>query len=78
MKFKTQINNYEQLFLGLDNIIRIDLSKFDSSEVRSMKYMFKDCSNLESINFSNIKTSNEENMEGLFPKIIKLRFKLLS
>ena len=56
-EIKLQFNDYiyscENMFNGL-NITEIDLSKFDFSEVTSMKSMFELCIYLESINFGNI------------------------
>ena len=56
----------ELMFKGIKNIIEVDLSNFDTSEVTSMKQMFYDCTNLKKINFGNISTSSIENMEYLF------------
>ena len=48
------------MFERLTNIIEIDLSNFDASNVRTMQYMFYGCSNLEKIEFGNINTSSLE------------------
>ncbi len=45
------------MFSGCNNIIEMDLSKFDTSQVDIMTDMFLGCSSLTSINLSNIKTS---------------------
>ena len=60
LKFDTQIESYYLMFSGLKNIIEIDLSNFDASNVRTMQYMFFDCSNLEKIEFGNINTPSLE------------------
>ena len=44
------------MFYCLDNIIEIDLSKFDSSQVTDISDMFHGCSSLTSINFTNMNT----------------------
>ena len=38
------------------NIIIIDLSSFDSTEVTNMHYIFGKCRNLEEINLENLQT----------------------
>ena len=73
--YEEKITTCESMFCGLNNIIEIDLSNFDTSEVTSMYRMFKECSDLEKINFGNINTSSVTNMRTMFfkcPKIIKI------
>ena len=60
------------MFSYLENIIEIDLSFFDASEITSMQGMFLDCKNLEKINFGNINTSSLESMYFLFYNCQKL------
>ena len=60
------------MFYGLGNIIEIDLSSFDFSQVTSMKSMFQECTNLISIKFGNIDTSNLNNMYWTFQSCSKL------
>ena len=62
LKFDTQIESCYQMFYWLDNIIEIDLSNFDASKVRNMRWMFDGCSNLEKIEFGNINTPSLENI----------------
>ena len=66
LKFDKKINSCNLMFYNLENIIEIDLSYFDASEVTNMRSMFYDCKNLEKINFGNINTSSVENMFALF------------
>ena len=54
------------MFSGLYNIIYIDLSNFDSSEITGMFGMFKDCSSLTSVNFGNFDTSKVTDMCSMF------------
>ena len=58
LKWDKNIENCDSMFMYRNNIIEIDLSKFDTSSVTTMKYLFLGCSLLESINFSNFNTSN--------------------
>ena len=71
--FKKKIKNLSYLFRGCENIVRIDLSSFDSSECTNMKYMFGKCINLESINLTNLNTSNVTDMSYMFNKCKKLK-----
>ena len=55
-----------KMFFGLSNIISIDFSKFETSNVLSMAAMFRGCSSLTSLDLSNFKTSSVTNMAGMF------------
>ena len=53
MRWNYKVTNCKSMFSGLSNIIKIDLSNFDSSEIKSMYNMFSGCTSLISINFKN-------------------------
>ena len=72
LRFEEQIYSCEFMFIYFDNIIELDFSNFDASQVTSMRSMFFDCKNLEKINFGNINTSSLKNMETLFYHCINL------
>ncbi len=42
--FKEKLNNCEYMFYKLSNIIKINLSNLDLSDVKNMRYMFYYCS----------------------------------
>ena len=46
LKFDKKIKSCYMMFFNLENIIEIDLSYFDASEVTNMRSMFNDCKNL--------------------------------
>ena len=54
------------MFNGLSNIIRIDLSYFNTSLVTNMSRMFKDCNSLISLNLNNFNTSLVTNVRSMF------------
>ena len=62
----------EKMFNGLYNIKEIDLSQFDTSEVKNMENMFNYCHDLEKINLTNFDTSKVTNMKGMFEGCKKL------
>ena len=72
IKFNNKIESFEKMFNGLTNIIEIDLSGLDTSNVLNMGYMFNDCTNLEKIIFGNINTSSVKDMNHLFSNCQKL------
>ena len=73
MMFDKPVNSTFNMFANLNsNIIKIDLSKFDFSQVTEMKFMFNSCKNLEYINFTNINTSLVRDMSDLFMDCYKL------
>ena len=72
IKFDSKITSCENMFDGMTNIIEIDLSNFDASNVINMNGMFKYCINLKKITFGDINTSLVENMNELFYNCINL------
>ena len=54
------------MFNGCVSLESLDLSKMNTSLVRSMKFMFKDCVSLKTLDLSNFNTSNLESVEGMF------------
>ena len=66
------------MFSGCVDIIEIDLSHFDTSNVIDMGYMFSGCSSLTSLNLSNFNTSSVISMDKMFYKCSSLTFLDLS
>ena len=66
MKWDYQVDDCEDMFSDLTNLIEVDLSNFDGTKITTMNYMFCDCTNLESVNFTNLKTPSLIDMGGLF------------
>jgi surface protein len=50
------------MFDGCSKVTDLDLSGIDVSKVATMAYMFNNCSNLQSINFTGWNTENLTNM----------------
>ena len=72
MKWDNDLINCNAMFYELTNIIRVDLSKFDSSKVINMVGMFASCSKLESIDLTNLDTSKVTSMAQIFSKCSSL------
>ena len=66
MRWAYKLKNCSYMFNNLQNIIAIDLSGFDSSELTNMKDMFYGCTSLTSINFHNFNTSSVTYMGFVF------------
>ena len=60
------------MFYFLPDLISLDLSSFDTSQVTDMGYMFSELSMLADLNLSNFDTSKVTNMEGMFSEVSKL------
>ena len=73
LRYENKMKSCYYMFYELTNIIEVDLSDFDASEVSKMNGMFYGCSNLEKITFGNIKTDSLENIAGAFTKCHKLK-----
>ena len=61
-----QVTNCIGMFYGMNNITKIDLSKFDSSQVTTMSYMFYDCISLTSLDLTNFTTESVRDMKYMF------------
>jgi len=70
--FKNKMIDCSYLFRGCTNIISIDLSSFDSSNVVDMKHMFSICSLMEKINLSNLKADKVIDMSYMFNRCLSL------
>ena len=57
MIWENQLTNCNLMFYGLENILEVDFSKFDSSKITSFYCMFDGCTSLLSVNLSNFNTS---------------------
>ena len=62
IRFNYSLTTCHQMFYGIEDILTIDLSNFDSSKVNDTLGMFYGCKNLKSINFQNFDTSSVKNM----------------
>ena len=62
----TGMTDASWLFDGCENMVSIDVSRFDTSNVISMTGMFYGCSSLTSLDVSNFDTSNVTSMLWMF------------
>ena len=78
LKFDTSITDCTFMFNHVYNIIEVDLSNFDSSNVNTMLCMFQACISLEKVNFGNIDLSSLKSLFGLFAYCTNLKIVNLS
>ena len=62
----TSTGNSRGIFQDCSNLVSLDLSSFDTSNVTSMKGMLQSCSSLTSLDLSNLDTSNVNTMYYMF------------
>ena len=72
-KFKKLLTNASHLFTGCSSIKSIDLSSFNTNNVKNMNFMFEGCTSLESIDLSSINTKNVKTMWGMFYQCSSLK-----
>ena len=60
------INSCDHMFYECSDITEIDLSNFNTSNVKNMQNMFHECSSLTSLNLSNFDTSKVKDMSRMF------------
>ena len=64
--WNNKINNCIYMFTDCTDILQVDLSEFDSSEVTQINNMFRGCTSLISVNFDNFDTSQVSYMGAFF------------
>ena len=64
--FKNNIKSLAYLFSGINLLINIDLSNFNTQNVTNMSSVFKECKSLTNIDLSNINTQNVTDMSSMF------------
>ena len=70
--FKYKIKDCSFMFRNCENIIKLDLSSFDSSDVNNMHYMFGKCHNLKEVDLNNLITDNVTDMSYMFNRCFSL------
>ena len=71
----TTITSCKEMFRDCGNVIEMDFSHFNTSQVSNMMSMFRDCKMLKSLNLSNFDTSKVNgNMGGMFWNCISLEY----
>ena len=66
LQYNSSFTTCANMFRENDNIIKIDLSKFDSSKVTDTSSMFYKCGRLEELNLQNFDTSSVTDMHQMF------------
>ena len=66
LEWNETLDSINHMFTDCVNITEVDLSRFDSSNVRRMSGMFYNCISLTSVNFFNFDSSLIEGMGSLF------------
>ena len=61
-----KVNNINRMFSGCSNLTALDLSKFNTRQVKWMIGTFMDCSSLTKLDLSSFDTANVIDMNGLF------------
>ena len=73
LKFHFLIEKCNGMFYNCQNLKYIDLSSFDTRNVKSMDSMFYRCWNLENINLSSIVTKNVTTLNRMFYDCVNLK-----
>ena len=61
------------MFSGCSSLKSINLSSFNTTNVKNMSQIFRECSSLHSIDLSSFNTTNAENMNGMFDGCYSLK-----
>jgi hypothetical protein len=70
--FKVSLTSLDFMFEGCSDLIKLSLTKFNSSSITSMIYTFTNCINLETVDFTSFSSSKVEKMDFLFGGCKKL------
>ena len=66
LKFKCLVSDCSYMFYNSKYLTDVDLSSFDSKEVKNMSNMFCGCKNLKYIDLSSLNTQNVTDISGMF------------
>ena len=64
----------KNMFSGCSSLTSLNLSNFNTNNVKDMSCMFNECSSLISLNLSNINTNNIKDMSFMFSFLLKFIF----
>ena len=67
------VDDISHMFSGCSSLTALDLSKFNTSQVKKMIWTFKDCSSLTKLDLSSFDTSNVIDMNGMFNNCSNLK-----
>ncbi|KGG53546.1 MucBP domain-containing protein [Lactobacillus sp. wkB10] len=68
-----KVDDISHMFSGCSSLTALDLSKFNTSQVKKMIWTFKDCSSLTKLDLSSFDTSNVIDMNGMFNNCSSLK-----
>ena len=68
-----KVDDISRMFSGCSSLTALDLSKFNTSQVKKMIWTFKDCSSLTKLDLSSFDTSNVIDMNGMFNNCSSLK-----
>lgn len=68
-----KVDNINRMFNGCSSLTALDLSKFNTHQVKSMIGTFMDCSSLTKLDLSSFDTSNVIDMNGMFNNCSSLK-----
>ena len=68
-----KVDDISRMFSGCSSLTALDLSKFNTSQVKKMIWTFKDCSSLTKLDLSSFDTSNVIDMNGMFNNCSNLK-----
>ena len=64
--WQTSITNCSGMFSNVNNLLSVDLSNFDFTQVVDMSNMFKNCINIKNITFGDKRIDKVTNMDSMF------------
>ncbi|MBC6370510.1 BspA family leucine-rich repeat surface protein [Lactobacillus kullabergensis] len=68
-----KVDDISRMFSGCSSLTALDLSMFNTSQVKKMIWTFKDCSSLTKLDLTSFDTSNVIDMNGMFNNCSSLK-----
>ena len=73
VEWDNPIEDCSNMFEGINSLIEINLTEFDSSKIKYMGFMFKDCKSLKKVILPSISNENQlEHLENMFENCYSL------
>lgn len=66
------LTNLNSMFEESKNLKSVDLSNFDTTNIKSMNLMFYECTNIENINLANFNTKEVQDMRCMFAECFNI------
>ena len=74
LRWTSELTTCKEMFRGLSNIIHVDLTGFDPSNIEDLSFMFDECKNIQTIKIEDFNSPNLKNTKSMFNECHSLKY----